>query len=182
MGAQDQPLLLDPSIRDWVLVPITITMVLVGLLRHYVTQLVASSPKKGTLAAVREQRALQRGQMLRANANYLTRAAFEDRKAHLQACYASGEYLKEPPAEKDAASTPPNPMGDPAQMDVMMSGLKQQMIMMVPQVCRCSSCHALTSADDPSQSAKLARQADDYRCTGSRPSSPALSRVRHRRH
>ena len=140
MGAQDQPLLLDPSIRDWVLVPITITMVLVGLLRHYVTQLVASSPKKGTLAAVREQRALQRGQMLRANANYLTRAAFEDRKAHLQACYASGEYLKEPPAEKDAASTPPNPMGDPAQMDVMMSGLKQQMIMMVPQVCRCASC------------------------------------------
>lgn len=137
MGAQDQPLFLDPSIRDWVLIPITITMILVGLLRHYVTQLVASSPKKATLAAVREQRALARGQILRANANYLTRAAFDDRKAHLQACYTSGAYLSTPPAvegaEKEASAAPANPMGDPAQMDVMMSGLKQQMIMMVPQ-------------------------------------------------
>ena len=67
MGRQD--LYLDPSIRDWVLVPITLIMVsyatllchltdsqvLVGLLRHYVTQLINSSPKRQPADAVREQ-------------------------------------------------------------------------------------------------------------------------------
>jgi ER membrane protein complex subunit 3 len=33
---------LDPQIRDWVLVPIMVVMVLIGVLRHYLTLLISS--------------------------------------------------------------------------------------------------------------------------------------------
>ena len=40
MKASDaSQILLDPAIRDWVLLPIMIIMVLVGILRHYATLL-----------------------------------------------------------------------------------------------------------------------------------------------
>lgn len=67
-------LYLDPQIRDWVLLPITLVMVcashpwmtftepvlsdskiLVGVLRHYVVVLLQSMPKKLSRAALREQ-------------------------------------------------------------------------------------------------------------------------------
>jgi ER membrane protein complex subunit 3 len=44
---------LDPAIRDWVLIPIMIVMVLIGVLRHYIT-LLMQSPAKANLKAVRE--------------------------------------------------------------------------------------------------------------------------------
>jgi predicted Abi (CAAX) family protease len=38
-------LVLDPQIRDWVLIPIVVVMFLVGVLRHFATKLVKSEPK-----------------------------------------------------------------------------------------------------------------------------------------
>jgi hypothetical protein len=46
-------LLLDPAIRDWVLIPIMAVMVLIGVLRHFVTLLLQSTPKT-TLKSLRE--------------------------------------------------------------------------------------------------------------------------------
>lgn len=34
--------MLDPAIRDWVLIPIMIVMLEIGILRHYITQLLSS--------------------------------------------------------------------------------------------------------------------------------------------
>lgn len=45
----------DSALRTWVLLPIVLVMVLVGLLRHYVTQLIDTPPKPQPLKAVREQ-------------------------------------------------------------------------------------------------------------------------------
>ncbi|KAH8922430.1 transmembrane protein [Atractiella rhizophila] len=124
---------LDPALRDWVLFPIFIVMLLVGILRHYVTLLVQSPPKKLSLAALREQRALTRGNILRQNANHLPPAMFEAQKTYLQDAYQAGTYLKEPPREDGQVAPPPNPLTDPGAMDGMLGGLKSQMIMMVPQ-------------------------------------------------
>jgi len=66
MGPSVPPLYLDPQIRDWVLFPITIVMILVGVLRHYVVILLQSPPTKLPRAAIREQRALVRSNILRA--------------------------------------------------------------------------------------------------------------------
>ncbi|KAI0306976.1 integral membrane protein DUF106-domain-containing protein [Multifurca ochricompacta] len=60
MGSTVPSLYLDPQIRDWVLFPITLVMILVGVLRHYVVVLLQSSPKKLPRSAIREQRALMR--------------------------------------------------------------------------------------------------------------------------
>jgi len=108
-------------------------MVLVGLLRHYVMQLMDSPPKPQPLKAVREQRALTRGVILRLNGHHLPKSVFEARRTELIAGYDSGKYLKEPPAADGTVSAqPPNPM-DPAMMEGMMGGMKKQMVMFIPQ-------------------------------------------------
>ncbi|KAK0486934.1 integral membrane protein DUF106-domain-containing protein [Armillaria luteobubalina] len=130
-------LYLDPQIRDWVLFPITLVMILVGILRHYVVLLLQSQPKKLTRAAVREQRALARSQILRATSPYspIPPVFYQSITKHLSDAFEAGVYLKDGPTkEGEAPSTPPNPITDPAAMDGMMAGMKTQMVMMVPQM------------------------------------------------
>ncbi|KAJ7179874.1 transmembrane protein [Mycena crocata] len=130
-------LYLDPQIRDWVLFPITLVMILVGILRHYVVILLQSSPKKLPLEAVREQRALTRSAVLRSSAanSPIPPTYYKSISRHLADAFEAGTYLKDgPPKEGDAPKGPPNPMSDPAAMDGMMAGMKTQMVMMVPQM------------------------------------------------
>jgi hypothetical protein len=42
------------AIRDWVLLPILLVMVLVGVLRHHITMLITGAPKAPQLKAIRE--------------------------------------------------------------------------------------------------------------------------------
>jgi len=55
MTGSAQSLFLDPALRDWVLIPIFIVMIMVGVLRHYATILLRSDPQTESLKAVREQ-------------------------------------------------------------------------------------------------------------------------------
>ncbi|RXK37869.1 hypothetical protein M231_04867 [Tremella mesenterica] len=131
----EQELYLDPSIRDWVLIPITLIMVLVGILRHYVTQLLVSAPKKQTLAAVREQRALARGAILRTSTplSPLYPSQYKAFSVSLAAALSSGGYLKEEKPKEGEEDKVQNPF-DPANMDGMMDGMKNQAVMMVPNM------------------------------------------------
>ncbi len=67
MGAELQ---LDPMIRDWVLIPVVVVMVLVGILRDKVTRLLRSHTA-GKVESVREQQILKRSQLLRSNYKYI---------------------------------------------------------------------------------------------------------------
>ncbi|KAJ7591188.1 integral membrane protein DUF106-domain-containing protein [Mycena floridula] len=131
-----ESLYLDPQIRDWVLFPITLVMILVGILRHYVVILLQSPPKKLARSALREQRALIRSQILRAtSANSLIPPVYyKSISQHLSDAFEAGTFLKDGPPKGDAPVAPPNPITDPAAMDGMMSGMKTQMVMMVPQM------------------------------------------------
>ncbi|KAI3632075.1 hypothetical protein MIR68_009911 [Amoeboaphelidium protococcarum] len=164
---EPQELLLDPQIRDWILFPIMVIMLLIGVLRHYVTQaLNASSNQKTDLKQIRQHaRAYVRAQLnkrewcrqyiLKAKlysspaANLLPYNRFQMRKTALMNKLTDGSLLLAPPSQPSASSdvtqkqkddddqsqTPPlNPMGDPAQMEVMMEGMKKNMVMMVPQM------------------------------------------------
>ena len=51
----EQSLLLDSALRDWVLLPITLVMVLVGVFRHNLMKLLESKSKMTTLTAARQQ-------------------------------------------------------------------------------------------------------------------------------
>lgn len=129
-------LYLDSQIRDWVLFPITLVMILVGILRHYVVLLLQSAPKKLSKEAIREQRALVRSNVLRATSanSPLPPAYYKGISHYLSEAFTKGTYLKDGPPKDDKPVTPPNPLTDPAAMDGMMSGMKTQMVMMVPQM------------------------------------------------
>ncbi|KAJ3987179.1 integral membrane protein DUF106-domain-containing protein [Lentinula detonsa] len=136
MSSPAVSLYLDPQIRDWVLFPITLVMILVGILRHYVVLLLQSPPKKLSKAAIREQRALSRSQILRATSanSPIPPSYYRSISSRLHSAFEAGTYLKDGPPQGDAPSTPANPMTDPAAMDGMMAGMKTQMVMMVPQM------------------------------------------------
>ncbi|KAK4688512.1 ER membrane protein complex subunit 3, partial [Tremellales sp. Uapishka_1] len=133
---KEQDLYLDPSIRDWVLIPITLVMVLVGLLRHYVTQLLNSAPKKQPAAVVREQRGMVRSMLLRSSAplSPLPPALYKAFSTTLSSSLSAGEFLQ---AKKEVvegeSDGPANPF-DAGQMDAMMDGMKKQGVMMVPNM------------------------------------------------
>ncbi|KAI4177970.1 MAG: hypothetical protein LQ343_000054 [Gyalolechia ehrenbergii] len=120
----------DPALFYWILFPITIVMILTGVLRHYATVLLASTPKKQDLPAIREQRSLIRGINLRNNAYAISPSAFAARKNYMINAYKEGTFLKDPESKGKPAG---NPMTDPAAMEGMMGMMKGNMAMMVPQ-------------------------------------------------
>lgn len=130
----------------WILFPITVVMVsghdsvspgfgltlskiLTGVLRHYVTVLMATAPKRLNQKAIREQRSLMRGINVRTNFHVLSQRAFANRRDALTVAYESGTYLKDPERRGQA---PPNPISDPSSMEGMMGMMKNQMAMIIP--------------------------------------------------
>ena len=81
-------LLLDRNVRDWVLFPLTATVILMMVGRQYLTKLFASgSSAQPELDAnvIREKQALARAQVLKAGATHLPESAFNARKAYFAA-------------------------------------------------------------------------------------------------
>ncbi|KAH9873899.1 hypothetical protein IAQ61_004526 [Plenodomus lingam] len=120
----------DPALFWWILLPITVVMILTGILRHYAMTLLQTTPKKVDLPKMRQQRSLIRGVNLRTNANALTPSAFAARKAYMVQAYQEGKFLAEP---EQRGKPRPNPMSDPAAMEGMMGMMKGNMAMMIPQ-------------------------------------------------
>lgn len=92
--------------------------------------LLQTAPKKQELPKIRQQRALVRGINLRTNANVLSPASFQARKAYMVSAYQEGKFLAEP---EQRGKPRPNPMSDPAAMEGMMGMMKGNMAMMIPQ-------------------------------------------------
>ncbi|THH12261.1 hypothetical protein EW145_g151 [Phellinidium pouzarii] len=102
-------LYLDPQIRDWVLFPITLVMILVGILRHNVAMLLQSAPKKLSRAATREQRALLRSQILRESSAFspVPPTYYRAISQYLNRAFEAGTYLKDGPPAAGETSAPP---------------------------------------------------------------------------
>lgn len=117
--------------------PITLVMLLVGILRHYAMQLLHTDPKPISLVALREQRILLRANCFRSNGHFLNTTRFENRRQVLIQALESGSYLSDhevskQPGQEDAPAVPTNPL-EAANMEGMMDGMKKQMVMMIPQ-------------------------------------------------
>uniref|UniRef100_A0A914LFS4 ER membrane protein complex subunit 3 n=2 Tax=Meloidogyne TaxID=189290 RepID=A0A914LFS4_MELIC len=118
-------LLLDPSIRTWVFVPIVIITFLVGILRHYIFLLFLGK-KKGDLQSVKDGHLLMKARLLRENGRFLPSNSFGMRK-HWLADEQNGQLLKR--VEKQ--SSQPNPAFDPSMMTEMLKG---NMLNMIPMI------------------------------------------------
>jgi hypothetical protein len=107
-------LVLDSSIRDWVLFPIVLVVFLFGILRHYVVIMMRST-RKMDKEKLRQAQTLRRAQILRTNANYIPKASFENRK----------RFFTDPERgllHKNIPSNTLSAMADPNNMMEMMKG------------------------------------------------------------
>lgn len=95
-----QQLLLDSAIRNWVLIPILVVMIFVGLLRHNITQLMNSTPRPQAPDVIRQQRVLTRAAATRAGKPLLPPAAFNARLDWLTGVLGSGAYVKKEEEKK----------------------------------------------------------------------------------
>jgi len=108
-------LLLDSSIRLWVVLPIVFITFVFGIIRHYLSVLMASD-KIVTLEQVRNSQALMRCRMLRENGHYLPKPSFQMRKNF---------FLREDGIinkGREQAGQARNPMTDPSMMTDMVKG------------------------------------------------------------
>ena len=76
MGA----LILAEEIRDWVFLPISLVVFLVGVVRHYATLLIKATPK-ADLKNLRESQSVLRAQHLRTTCRCITKNGFRSRRA-----------------------------------------------------------------------------------------------------
>ena len=79
MGASE--IILDPKIRDWVLIPLTIIMVFMGLGRHYAAKLMRKE-RRAEPEKVKDAMTLNRAKMLGMNCYFLPESAFATRMAY----------------------------------------------------------------------------------------------------
>jgi len=109
-------LLLDPAIRDWVVIPMVIMLVLVGLGRNYVNQLIKSTPviTEDSLGELRHKQVLAQSQRLRMNGRFLNDAAFNMRKSYM--------IRKKTGILREKVPGATNPMSNPMAMVDMMKG------------------------------------------------------------
>jgi len=117
-------LLLDPNIRGWVFLPIVVITFLVGIIRHYVSILLASQ-KKVELHQVQDSQVMIRSRLLRENGQYIPKVAFMTRR-HFFNNEETG-YFK----TQKRAPVSQNPMTDPNMMTDMLKGNVTNVLPMV---------------------------------------------------
>ena len=116
--------MLDPAIRDWVLIPIIVIMFLMGILRNNVTKMMRKDTPP-EVQKVLQNNQLMRARRLRANAAYIPCSGFTSRRHYF--CDKGGGILMQ---KMDA----PNPMAAMQDPSVMMNMMQGNMAQMVPQM------------------------------------------------
>eukprot|EP00030_Apusomonadida_sp_AF-17_P004344 a509279_354.p2 GENE.a509279_354~~a509279_354.p2 ORF type:complete len:255 (-),score=109.54 a509279_354:94-828(-) len=117
-------IVLDPHIRNWVLIPIVLLMLLFAVLRHFITKYLAPGPVKQTRLQIRNNQALNRARILQKNAHWLPLHAFLRRKGYFNDA-ETGVFNETQPEVN-----PMDAMSNPA-MASMMTG---NFGMMIPQM------------------------------------------------
>mmetsp|Transcript_34191 Transcript_34191/g.74092 ORF Transcript_34191/g.74092 Transcript_34191/m.74092 type:complete len:244 (-) Transcript_34191:63-794(-) len=119
-------LTLDPNVRNWVMIPITFAMLLIGILRHLVSKLMRGNPTL-KLKSVQAKQLVQRSQHLRAHASFLTRAGFAQRKRYF-VDKQEGKFCQ----KVDPSLNPQSQMmSDPSMLSDMLT---KNLTMIVPQI------------------------------------------------
>jgi len=118
---------LDPSIRDWVVIPMFLMLIIVGVGRQYMSALIKSHANQLSDAALngehRQKQIVGASQRLRGHANYLSDAVYAHKKAFF--LHKTAGVLNEA-----LPTTPPNPMlSNP---NAMMDMMKGNLVFMVP--------------------------------------------------
>ncbi|KAI5960802.1 uncharacterized protein KGF55_004372 [Candida pseudojiufengensis] len=123
-------LLLDPQLKYWVLLPISIAMVFVGLLRSNITYLIQPNQKLQDYKKVRQAQFLQKVKCFRENQQVLTQEEFNSYKTYLISNLNTDEFFAEKSTETKEENM--NPF-DGANNDAIMSMAKGNLMNFIPQ-------------------------------------------------
>ena len=129
-------LMLDPAIRDWVLIPIVIVMYLMGILRNNVSKVLRKDVPPDT-ALIKNNNLLNRARRLRANAMFIPKNSFLSRRAFLceePILDPKGKKVKGTGGPLKQEQDKPDPMKMMQDPNVMMNMMQGNMAMMVPQM------------------------------------------------
>ncbi|KAJ1462925.1 integral membrane protein DUF106-domain-containing protein [Pelagophyceae sp. CCMP2097] len=126
--ADPEMLLLDPAIRDWVVLPMVAIMVLMGLCRHYALILLKSNTKMDA-AEMQQRQVLMRAARIRTRGkrprqNLLPAESFHARRSYLCAKESGVLCVK---VKKSGNNPMMNPLG-------MVDQMKGNMVYMVPNM------------------------------------------------
>mmetsp|Transcript_33045 Transcript_33045/g.55307 ORF Transcript_33045/g.55307 Transcript_33045/m.55307 type:complete len:257 (-) Transcript_33045:511-1281(-) len=124
---------LDAQIRNWVLVPISLTMFVVGVLRHFVNKLMTRTDVKVELKSIREAQCVLRSQRLRANVGYIPHKAFRA-KRHFFTNKENGVLNEKIESVANPMSPMGMPGGQPADPSMLVDMMKKNLGMVVPQM------------------------------------------------
>lgn len=122
-------LVLDQAVRDWVLIPLTLSVVLMMVLRQYITKLVGGGgPDQGKVdpKELKEKTLIARAGMLRGSHGYIPEAAFHERR-NFFINKDSGALLK----KSESRTAQEQIMNNP---DMMMGMMKGQITGFLPQI------------------------------------------------
>ncbi|AIO02175.1 hypothetical protein LPMP_350360 [Leishmania panamensis] len=119
--AAEQNILLDPSIRDWVLLPLIVIVLFMGVLRHYAGILMNSSSKPD-MVRICNVNIQNYGRLLLSGGAVLSPESFKHRAEHM----LNGMLKKK--------VDPVNPMEMMNDPNLMSGLLKNQFMMMVPNI------------------------------------------------
>ena len=123
-------LTLDTRLKYWVLLPISVVMVLAGILRHYVMSLLNPSVKGTARVKLTENQYVLKAQVLLGNNSSLSDEAFEVRREYMAQLLSSGKYIAQTNAKPGEVV---NPFSDPNISDAMMNMVKGNMAQFIPQ-------------------------------------------------
>lgn len=130
MGAAPD-IYLDSAIRTWVLIPITLAMFLLGVLRHLVNKLMKNTNMIVELASIREAQCIRRAAMLRTNNGYIPLSSFRAKRNYFT--NKESGLLNEKKAE-DPTAMPGMPGGKAMDPTHMVDMMKKNLSMVVPQM------------------------------------------------
>lgn len=118
---------LDSEIGKWVLIPIMLIMLLVGVLKNQLAKYsTINSAVKMSRKQIREAEAIKRCVRWRRNADYVPFHAFQQRKEFFISNMET--YLEDPKAKVDA-----NPLNNPEALKSMMQSMNQSSLSFIPQ-------------------------------------------------
>ncbi|XP_078176318.1 uncharacterized protein LOC144569724 [Carex rostrata] len=118
-------LVLDTAIRNWVLVPLSVVMVLIGILRYFVSKLTRSSQNPDT-KAIKEGQAVIRARNLRSGAHLIPLKSFRSRRIYFTNEENGLLYVP----KEDAKAAQAQMFQDP---NMAMDMMKKNLSMIIPQ-------------------------------------------------
>ncbi|RZC46133.1 hypothetical protein C5167_039086 [Papaver somniferum] len=121
-----EDLVLDTAIRDWVLIPLSAVMVLIGILRYFVSKLMRSSSTPDA-KMVKEGQVVLRARNLRVAANFIPLKSFRVRKAYFT---NEEDGLLHVPKGTAAPNPQAQMLSDP---NMAMDMMKKNLSMIIPQ-------------------------------------------------